>query len=207
LGLGIRIVFSVLILWHVFAVFMAGLSVPESSPLASAIAQRGMQPYLDMLAMNRGHHFFAPSPPPGVLVRYELIDADGKTISGEFPNKREYWPRLRYHRHFMLADQAMVASDDENVRRQGSQKYLTAYARHLLREYDGQRIRMQRVIHWVLPPSQFRPAEQRDWKLDHPNTYEVQAEVTQNRRDLDLEAARAGDRRGAAVGWRSGGWR
>jgi hypothetical protein len=66
---------------------------------------------------------------------------------------------------------------------------------------------MQRVIHWVLPPPQFRPAEQRDWKLDHPKTYEVQAEVTQQRRDLELDAARPGQRRGAAAGWTSGGWR
>jgi hypothetical protein len=159
--------------------------------------------------MNRGHHFFAPSPPPGVLVRYELVNRDGKTIMGEFPNTKEYWPRLRYHRHFMLADQAMVASDDANVRKAGSQKYLTAYARHLLRVNDGERIRMQRVIHWVLPPPMYRPPDEREWKLDHPKTYEVQAEVVQNRRDVELSSERASlygpGARSAASGWSSGG--
>ena len=208
LGLGVRLLVTVALLWHLAAVFMAALSVPPSSPLASVIAQRGMQWYLDMLAMNRGHHFFAPTPPAGVLVRYELVDADGKTIIGEFPNKKEYWPRLRYHRHFMLADQASVESEDANVRKVATEKYLKAYARHLLRAYDGEQIRIKRVIHWVLPPPMFRPPEQRDWKLDHPRTYEVQLEVVQQRRDLNLEATQtsmspAGGRNGA-VGWTSG---
>jgi hypothetical protein len=207
-SLGIRVIVSLILLWHLSAVFMAGLSVPPSSPLASVVGQQVMQWYLDLLAMNRGHHFFAPDPPPGVLVRYELFDKEGKTIVGEFPNKKEYWPRLRYHRHFMLADQATIGATNENDRKLGSQIYLRAYGRHLLREHDGQRVRLQRVIHLVLDPPRFRPAEMQNWTLTHPNTYQVDTEVVVQRNDLEREAARIGQKtlnqRPSAGGWSSG---
>jgi hypothetical protein len=214
IGLGVRIVASVVILWHVVAVFMAGLSVPPSSPLASVIAQEvPMQWYLDMLAMNRGHHFFAPDPPPGVLVRYELVDREGKTIAGEFPDKKEYWPRLRYHRHFMLADQATVGAANENDRKAGTAIFLRAYGRHLLRVHNGQRVRVTRVIHRILDPPRFRPPEMQNWSYTHPKTYEVDLEVVVQRSEIEREAPRVGqvpqnqfspNQRRPAGGWSSG---
>jgi hypothetical protein len=203
IGLGLRIVVSVVLLWHVFAVFMAGLSVPPSSPLASVIAQEGMQWYLDALAMNHGHHFFAPEPPEGVLVRYELLDMEGKMHAGEFPDRKEYWPRLRYHRHFMLADQATIPAINENDRKLGTSIYLRAYGRHLLRIHNGQQVRLQRVIHRVLEPPLFRTPETQSWSYTHPNTYRVDAEVVVQRSELERESPRVGQ---TLPNRRIGGW-
>jgi hypothetical protein len=204
LGLGVRILISLLLLWHVAAVFIAGLSVPGSSMLAETIGQRYMQWYLDALAMNRGHHFFAPDPPPGNLIQYELVDSKGNTTGGEFPRKKEYWPRLRYHRHMMLAAQAGLGMADERTDNEWTAKYLTAYAFHLLREHDGERIRIRRVIHEVLPPPVARRPEDRDLALNDPKTYRVQIEVVKNRQDLQMEERK---NLGASAGWTSGGRR
>ena len=101
-----------LIVWHVSAVFLAPLSIPPSSPLVVDIAQGSfMQWYLDALYLNHGYHFFAPEPSNGHLIRYQVIDDRGGIIAqGEFPNKKDNWPRLLYHRYFMLADQCEVAA-------------------------------------------------------------------------------------------------
>ncbi|MEX2091214.1 MAG: hypothetical protein WD971_00980, partial [Pirellulales bacterium] len=55
-----KIVISLLVTWHVAAVFLAPLSIQPSSPLVVEIAQRRpMQWYLDALYLNHGYHFFA----------------------------------------------------------------------------------------------------------------------------------------------------
>jgi hypothetical protein len=210
LGLGVRIVVSLFLVWHLIAITLGPLSVPYSTDLADAIAQRPpIQWYLDALHFNNGYHFFAPEPPPGFLIRYEIVDKQGKATIGEFPNKKEYWPRLRYHRHFMLADQATVPHPDEKIAAEWTRKYLTAYAQHLLRVNEGERIRIQRVVHEVLPPPMMRRPEDRDKKLDDPSTYRILIEVTQTRRDLEIadeaSSKQTTDRR--AGGWTSGGLR
>jgi hypothetical protein len=213
IGLGVRIVASVVILWHVVAVFMGGLSMPPSSRLASIIVENTMEWYLDGLGMNHGYHFFAPDPPPGVLVRYSLVDLEGKTIEGVFPDKKEYWPRLRYHRHFMLADQATVDAPNESDRKAGTAILLRAYGRHLLRVHNGQRVRVTRVIHRILDPPRYRPPEMQNWSYTHPNTYQVDTEVVVQRSEIEREPARVGqlppnqfspNQRRPAGGWSSG---
>ena len=118
------------------------------------IAQKPpMQWYLDALYMNQGHSFFAPDVGPGHLIRYQLFDQSGREIEqGEFPNRKEHWPRLFYHRHFMLADQSELPSDDKQFRDYWQRKYLEAYGRHLLRiNENAQSVRLQRFAHWPLP--------------------------------------------------------
>jgi hypothetical protein len=80
----------------------------------------------------------------------------------------------------MLADQAGLPSEDENYRKLWQRKYLEAYARQLLREHDGQSIRLRWVIHYSLPPL----LAQQGRKLTDPESYETEMEVTQRRSDL-----------------------
>jgi hypothetical protein len=202
--LGVRIIVSILLLWHVTAVFIAGLSVPGSSMLAGLIGQYYMQWYLDALAMNRGHHFFAPDPPPGNLIQYEVTVSGREPIKGQFPSTKEYWPRLRYHRYFMLAAQAGIDHPEERVANSWTEKYLTAYALHLLREHEGERVRLRRVIHDVLPPPMWRRTEEREMALDDQRTYRIHLEVIKTRNDLEAQerASQAVSRR-----WTSGGMR
>jgi hypothetical protein len=173
---------TILLVWHLTGVALAPMSLPPSSQLVVDIVQRPpMQWYLDLLYLNHGYHFFAPDPGPGHLVRYEVFNDRGGVIEqGEFPNPKEYWPRLYYHRYFMLADQAGLPADDEQYRKFWQRNYLEAYARQILREYDGHSIRLRWVIHYSLPPLL---AEQ-GRKLTDPESYETVMEVTQRRSDL-----------------------
>jgi hypothetical protein len=192
---------SLLLLWHLTAIFMAALSVPRTSDLASDVAQRTfMQKYLDALHLNQGHAFFAPDPPAGMLVQYEILDERGRVIQrSEFPNSKEQWPRLLYHRHFMLADQIAMPARNEQEEKAWTEKYLTYFARHLLRKSDGASIRMQRVLHEPLPRDEILKGR----KLNDPSTYRVLVEVSQTRRDL--AAADAAPTSRNAAGWTSGG--
>lgn len=182
-GTAVRVIVSALLLWHVTAVFLAPLSVPPAPQLVADIAQRRpMQWYLDLLYLNHGYHFFAPDPGPGHLIRYELFGADGASLEqGEFPDRKVQWPRLWYHRHFMLADQGTWPTDDARVREAWERRYLENYARHLLRvNENAQTVRVQRIAHYPLHPD--HAIEGR--KLNDPATYETLMEVTMRRSDL-----------------------
>ena len=177
--LALRIFLSLLIVWHFTGVFLAALSVsdPRSSPLVYSIAQTPpMQWYLDALYMNQGHSFFAPDVGPGQLIRYELFDQSGRVIEqGELPSRKEHWPRLRYHRHFMLADQAGIPSDNEQYFNYWQQRYLESYAKHLLRIHENaERAHVMRIAHWPIP----RLLALEGRKLTDPQGYEKVFEVT-----------------------------
>ena len=181
--LAVRILLTLLIVWHFTGVFLAALSVPISSPLVADIAQQPpMQWYLDVLYMNQGHSFFAPDVGPGQLMRYELFDQSGQVLAqGELPDPDRNWPRLRYHRHFMLADQAGIPTEDRQYRDQWQRAYLENYARHLLRVHaDAESVRVRRIAHWPIP----RQLVLEGRKIDDPEGYELLMDVTQRRSDL-----------------------
>jgi hypothetical protein len=186
LGPALKILISVWIVFHFTAIFLAALSIGVSSPLVIDIAQRPpVQWYLDALYLNQGHSFFAPEVGPGHLIRYELFDGRGQVLEqGELPNRKEHWPRLRYHRHFMLADQA-VQPGDEKIAQMWQRKYLETYARHVLRmNENAASVRVRRFAHWPLPRS--LALQQR--KLDDREGYEMLMEVTQRRSDIAPQA-------------------
>jgi hypothetical protein len=157
-GLVVRGLISVLLLWHLFAVFMAPLSLPPTSQLVSKLVQGGpsapslMQRYLDALYINHGYHFFAPEPGPGHLIHYDVFDNRRQQIvTGKFPDLKEYWPRLRYHRYFMLAEQAELPFPNREAA-EAQQLTLDSYARHLLRGHDGAEAHLRRERHYILSP-------------------------------------------------------
>ena len=90
------------LVFHLFAIVICPASVEPSSPLVQAGFQL-VSPYLHMLYLDHGFHFFAPDPGESTLVAYSLEFADGSTTTGRIPN-RDIYPRLFYHRHFMLTE-------------------------------------------------------------------------------------------------------
>lgn len=191
-ALAIRVALTVFIIWHFTGVFLAALCVPTSSELVLNIAQRRpMQWYLDALYMNQGHSFFAPDVGPGHLIRYQLLDQSGREIEkGEFPSRKEHWPRLLYHRYFMLADQSELPFEDKPTRDYWSRKYLEAYGGQLLSTHENaQSVRLLRYAHWPPPRNYFvdkegKPITDPKPLLTDPKGYEVQVDVTVPRRDM-----------------------
>jgi hypothetical protein len=150
----IRVALTIFILWQFTGVFLAALCVPATSELVMDIAQHWpMQWYLDALYMNQGHSFFAQEVGPGHLIRYQLLDQNGHEIEhGDFPSRKDHWPRLLYHRYFMLADQSEVPFNDKATRDLWQRNYLEAFGRQLLREHvQAQTVVLRRYNHWPLP--------------------------------------------------------
>lgn len=162
----VRLAASVAIAWHLFVVFISPLSVAPTSPLVGGIAQSPfVRWYSDPLYLNHGYHFFGPDPPlGGQVIRYQVRGADGGVIAdGEFPSLDQQWPRLWYHRHMMLADQASgvgVYGDPARDR----DLMLRAYARHLIRKHEGVECRVENLWHKSLHPADVRG----DFNPDQP---------------------------------------
>jgi hypothetical protein len=153
-GTVVRALVSALIVWHFAQVFLVALLVPATSLLVmNVLSWRPMAWYRDAFYLNQQHSFFAPNVGPGHLIHYELFDQNGRVLEdGALPDKKEHRPRLFYHRHMMLADQAEMPTEDRQAREYVQRMYLDAYGRHLLRTHkEAQSVRVQRVAHWPLP--------------------------------------------------------
>lgn len=105
-----RLGVSLLLTVHLLAVFIAPFTFAASgrdasSPFALALMNT-LRPYIDMMYLNHGYFFFAPEPGPSHQLRCRLEFADGREPKELlFPDRRQQWPRLLYHRHFMLSEQ------------------------------------------------------------------------------------------------------
>lgn len=156
-----QIAASMLILLHVFAIWVAPFSVPPSSPLAQAIASL-LHPYLETAFLNHGYKFFAPDPGPTHLVRYELEFADGSKRGGTFPNLKEQQPRLLYHRHMMLSERLEGPPEAYWI---GA--YARSYAQHLLKTHGAEKVTLYLVTHALPNPMEV----QGGMKLTDPTLY------------------------------------
>jgi hypothetical protein len=102
----VKVLVSVLLAWHVAAVFIGpfAFASERASPFANALAG-WYRPYINAMYLNHGYFFFAPDPGPSHLVEYKIEFDDGrKPITGRIPDLTSERPRLLYHRHFMLAE-------------------------------------------------------------------------------------------------------
>lgn len=161
-----RLAASVLLAVHMLAVFTAPWMSSTQSPLAASFFSV-MEPYLDGLELNNGYQFFAPEPGPSHLVRYDLYWSDGRHESGVFPNRQEHWPRLLYHRYFMLTDMALMTGPPDPSWRPGTdwaqlktsaheQTLARAYAARLLRDSGADRVALYFVLHYLPRPDEVR---------------------------------------------------
>lgn len=109
-------ILSVVILAHLTAVFAPPMAFQCRGPrgLSPSVATllEPLAGYGQVLYLDRGYAFFAPDPGPSHLMTVEVRDpAAAETALGEskgevrrFPSLDDQWPRLLYHRHFMLAE-------------------------------------------------------------------------------------------------------
>ena len=104
-GIGRRRLASVLLLLHLIAIISAPLAGPPPASDLSRHLESLFLPYLQAGFLGHGYRFFAPNPGPSHLVRYEVTFPDGRSESHQFPDPNVHWPRLYYHRHFMVAEQ------------------------------------------------------------------------------------------------------
>lgn len=107
---------NLLLLYHVLAIAIAPSSIAPSSKLQRD-SWLAVGPYLEVLFLNHGWHFFAPDPGASTLLEYVGTTPNGQTVKGQIPDKSQLKPRLMYHRHFMLTESIpRVADSDADVR-------------------------------------------------------------------------------------------
>jgi hypothetical protein len=187
-----RGVVSELILLHLSAVVLAAIvAAPPSSDLSRSVATV-VRPYINAADLNHGYRFFAPDPGPSHLVRYHLEFADGSKRDGQFPNLAEEWPRLIYHRYFMLSEhldalfiqwQQLLENSTAPIPlamqqkalhdSRGAERLYHAFARsfgnELLRRHGAVKVTLELVEHAIPPPDDVA----RGQKLDDEALYRV----------------------------------
>jgi hypothetical protein len=99
---------SAAILFHLSAVVLPPLAfqtrTPDGpSPLFGTLI-RPFSGYGQFLHLDRGYAFFAPDPGPSHLIQAAITQPDGTVTEVMFPDRDRQWPRLLYHRHFMLSE-------------------------------------------------------------------------------------------------------
>jgi hypothetical protein len=150
--LWLRVVVSIVVAFHVFAVFVGPWAAlpDQASPLAQD-CRAIVGPYDDVLCLGNGYRFFAPEPGPSHLVKYKVTLKDGKTIEGKFPDRHVNRPRLLYHRYFMLSEMlnSLYVPEDRPEDRVMFNLYVKSYARHLLHAYNGKEVQLTLIEHRI----------------------------------------------------------
>ena len=145
----------------------------DSQTSANLWLLQKLEPYLDICYLNHGYNFFAPDPDVSLLIRYRIERDDGTPYEGTFPDVRKQWPRLRYHRHFMLSSHSVGLPEGT----------ANAFGQHLLRTYQGHRATLELVRHRLLTQQEVLDGK----TLDDPSTYEVLDSLTVNYEEKGTE--------------------
>lgn len=137
---------TILLLFHLTAIVYTPLTLGDGYPTLLG-GWRWMQDYATLLYLDHGYRFFAPEPGPTHTLK--LVSGEGdlqQTI--RLPDRGTTWPRLLYHRWFMLGESLSTALDGAVA---GAAAYRDAQA-ELEREIETAR-------------SQARIAEAQEWSV------------------------------------------
>ncbi len=137
----VRWAISLWLVYHLAAIVIAPASVSPASPLVQSV-WLAFRPYLQLLYLNNGYHFFAPEPAESTLLAYTAKRADGTLIEGRIPN-RQIVPRLLYHRHFMLTEQMNTGPPELE------QPWYRSYAEHIGHKYGAKEVTLTRQLHYL----------------------------------------------------------
>lgn len=200
-----RVLGSMLLVWHlVWVVLCPMANSAKTNPSIHQVVSHWLpRLYTDPLYLNVGYGFFSPDPPfASPIIQYKVYGEDGRVIAeGKLPDSERLSPRLRYHRHKMLADQGTDTMIDE----ERPNYVLRCYARHLIRVHNGARAEVSEVAHEILPldvwqgdPGTTEPGpngepprpERKPVPLDDPSTYRTIRTEIQTRGDVESIDAR-----------------
>ena len=186
-----RIAVSVFVVFHLVAVFGPPLAFQARGPVGgSPSVQTLITPtnaYSQFLYLDRGYAFFAPDPGPSHLLRYTVTDPDGSTHQHMIPDRNDQWPRLLYHRHFMLTEflQESYAAqppagpvtqfvpeeyEQLQIARDRYVAVRDSLHKHLKQQYPNSKVEIAPVAH-VLPS--FVDVNDAGIKLQDPRLYET----------------------------------
>ena len=157
----LRIVSSIGITVYIVTIALPPLAGP---PPASLLANRMIQPFRPLIGavgVGHGYRFFAPNPGPGHSFRWTLRMPDGTQRSGSMPDAEADWPRLLYHRRFMLPEKiaALVPLPEApgevlTEAKREWQPLVKDLAAHVLAREGGSRVELVLVEHYLPAPEE-----------------------------------------------------
>lgn len=162
---GWKVVASLLLAFHLAAMVVASYCSTQASPLAYKVYEV-CGPYAQLMYVNHGYRFFSPEPGSSTLIEFQSLLQDGTQRSETIPNHGEggQWPRVFYHRHFMLTEFLSAVSEQPQL----FNKVVESYAAHYLsRHPEVAEVTLVQVIH-LLPTPEFIQA---GGDLLHESTY------------------------------------
>lgn len=184
-----RIGISLLLVVHITAIAIPPFSLQTSGPGGtSPVADFLMgtfRPYIDVAFLNHGYAFFAPNPGPSHLLLARMTwEPPRVPLEETFPDLEEQWPRLLYHRHFMLSEQLNaqfeppelpreLQEDPEifgrwSARRQMYELKRQSFINHLRSKHDTSDVELTRVQHRMIDVFEVRDERKR---LNSPDTF------------------------------------
>jgi len=103
-----RFAVSVLLVGHLWAVVGRPFEFATQGPFGSSPAASAfytpIKGYSQFAYLDHGYAFFAPDPGPSHFIQAAIDLAPSERVELKFPDLQTQWPRLSYHRHFMLAE-------------------------------------------------------------------------------------------------------
>ena len=162
----VQLFVSSLIAVYILAVALPPLAgPPPASELANVVLQP-FRPLVGAFSLSHGYRFFAPNPGPGHSIRWTLTTDEGTVFKGSLPDANSDWPRLLYHRRFMIPEKisAMIPPPQApaEIRRTATrdwQPFAEDIATRLLTEHNGQKITLKLIEHYL--PDTFETREGR----------------------------------------------
>jgi len=174
----IRMLVSLGLLGYFGAVIVPPLAGPPPASELATTALQPLRPLVGCLFLGHGYRFFAPNPGPGHSIQWTMQLANGSTLTGSIPDRDADWPRLLYHRRFMISEKiaAVVPPPDapEEVRQRGRgdwQPLVKDVAGQLLSRHGGSQVTLQMTEHYLPTPEDVIRAEQGEDVITPLGTY------------------------------------
>ncbi len=92
------------LLIYLFIVVMGPVTNPIYTEELTGPLGRVLAPAHQAMYLGHGYRFFAPDPGPSHMLVFRVSRNDGSQVDARFPDKNVIWPRLMYHRWFMLSE-------------------------------------------------------------------------------------------------------
>jgi hypothetical protein len=191
-----QVIVSALVVLHMLAVvaepfhFFTRSRVRPSAADARLLRQT-LAPYVDFMYLSHGYFFFAPNPGPNHIIRCELTPIPGTNAKStsqpvviEYPDRKDQWPRLLYHRHFMMSEfyNNMFVPPEAPIEARQSPETIAQWQgerdryvmiqksirKNLKRKYPNHEVQLRRIEHYQ--PSEYQYFNER-WKLTDPRLY------------------------------------
>ncbi len=152
------------LIFHLLGIVLPPASV-EPSPSSVRSTFWALRFYPQLLYMDHGYHFFSPDPGDSTLVRFVAnSDTVDRAVRGRYPHKR-IWPRLLYHRYFMLTESVPRFAELEPKLYELLSR---CYAKRIAENHLCSSVELYRVTHHMTDANVFRAGR----GLNDPETFD-----------------------------------